>query len=114
VVSGRRELKTERPGFSDIERTAGAAYLRAHYCMASHNVDCNPRGVFFKLGFLCESPGLLVGPSNAGLAGPDERAGLAQVSAPLGGLQPALETIVAMQMVAHLVAEIRGGVRRGA
>jgi hypothetical protein len=103
-------LKVAKPNFEQIEQSAGIGHLRAHYRMASHNVHANPKGVFFKLGLLHQSQLLLACPSNAGLADPGHCAALslAQVSTVLGRLEPTLDNIVALHIIAQLVSELGG------
>ena len=103
-----QHLGNPRPKFSDIERIAGIDHLRAHYRMAGHGVHANPKGIYFKLGVLADSQMLLAGGSNAGLADPGHGAAisLANVSATLGMLNPTVDNVVVLRMIAQLVDEI--------
>ena len=102
------QLQISEPTFAHIERAVGADHLRAHYRMAIHNVHANAKGVFFKLGLLDESQVLLAGPSNAGLTDPGHGAALSlmQVSAAVGLLEPTVDNIIAVKMIAALTEEI--------
>ncbi len=102
------ELQNPNPTFADIERAAGIDHLRPYYRMASHNVHANPKGVFFKLGLMPETPMLLSGPSNAGLADPGHSAAisLVQASTAIGLLRPTFDNLVAMQIMRDLEKEV--------
>jgi hypothetical protein len=101
-------LKIPRPNFAQIEAAAKIDHLRAYYRMASHNVHANPKGVFFKLGLARETPLLLAGPSNAGLADPGQGAALSlmQVTAVFAAQHPTLDTSIALRMIVVLADEI--------
>lgn len=101
-------LDLKQPTLRDIERTTGIDHLRAHYRMASHNVHANPKGVFFKLGLVDETDILLAGPSNAGLADPGHSAAISlmHVSTALGLIQPTLDSLVALRVLARLEDEV--------
>ena len=107
-------LNHKQPTLRDIERAAGIDHFRAHYRMASHNVHANPKGVFFKLGLIEEVDMLLAGPSNAGLADPGDSAAISlmQVSAALGTLQPNLDSLVILRVLARLRDEISHSLMR--
>jgi len=101
-------LGIAEPNFSQIERAVDDDHLRAHYRMASHNVHANPRGVFFSLGLMSETPLLLAGPSNSGLPEPGQGAArsLSLVTAVFGTLHPSLDNNVALRAIAQLLKEI--------
>ena len=101
-------LRISKPTFAEIEHAVGRDHFRSHYRMASHSVHANPKGVFFKLGLISESPVLLAGPSNAGMADPGHGAalGLGHISATITKLQPTFDHNVALLMISELLDEI--------
>jgi uncharacterized protein DUF5677 len=101
-------LKKAQPTFAQIEAAAKVDHLRAHYRMASHNVHANPKGVFFKLGLRPETPLLLAGPSDTGLADPGHGAAisLTHVTAVFAMLEPSLDVNVVVRVIADLTKEI--------
>jgi hypothetical protein len=101
-------LGIAQPNFSQIEHAAQVDYLRAHYRMASHNVHANPKGVFFSLGLMPETPLLLAGPSNSGLTEPGQGTAnsLSLVTAVFVTLHPSLDNNVALRAVTELLGEI--------
>lgn len=68
------DAKKKRVTFADLEAEAGDAMMRSPYKMASYSVHASPKGVYFKLGSLDRTPGLLAGASNAGLVEPGQHA----------------------------------------
>jgi hypothetical protein len=100
-------LHNPRPNFSDIERAAGLSHLRSHVQMAHNNVHSGVRGAFVRLG-LMNYPGILAGPSNAGLADPGHNAAisLSQVTSTLGLLLPSMDINVSLFTIVKLVDDI--------
>jgi hypothetical protein len=103
-----QHLGIAEPNFSQIERAVGEDHLRAHYRLASHNVHANPKGVFFSLGLIPETPLLLAGPSNSGLTEPGQGAArsLSVVTAVFCTLHPSLDNNVALRVINSLVEEV--------
>lgn len=61
-------LKIQKPNFSQIEKAVCLEHLRPYYKLASSTVHAGPKGVFWKLGLINNSPDvMLAGPSNSGL-----------------------------------------------
>ena len=102
------QLQNPRPTFADIERAADVDHLRAHYRLASHNVHSNPKGIFFQLGLLPETPLLLAGASNAGFMEPGQATAmsLVQITASLVTLQPTLDNAIVLRALSRLSADI--------
>jgi len=101
-------LACNNPQFWQIEKAAKIGHYSAHYRMASHNVHANPKSIFFKLGIINGARLLLAGPSNAGLADPGHGTAisLVQASTPLVLVNPTLDAIIFLKLVARLEVEI--------
>jgi hypothetical protein len=98
----------ERLTFERLEQEAGDAMMRSPYKMASYNVHASPKGVYFKLGSLKNSPTLLAGASNAGLTDPAQHTAvsLAEITFLMIGEKPAFDDLVIEKIVAKLEREI--------
>jgi hypothetical protein len=103
-----KHLGKRNPSIADIQEAAGIDHLGPYYRMASHNVHANPKGVFFKLGWIGKTDTLLAGPSNAGLADPGHATALSlvQMSSLLLNFDPKLDNQIAMKVMNALVDEI--------
>jgi hypothetical protein len=101
-------LKNSRPSFAQIEQAVGSDHFRAHYRMASHNVHANPKGVFFQLGLMRDTPRLMAGPSNSGLADPGHGAAISllNITATFVSLDTTLDNAVVLRVGSQLVTEI--------
>jgi hypothetical protein len=61
-------LNIPSPNFTQIEKAVSLERYRPYYKLASGTIHAGPKGAFWKLGHIAEAPpGLLAGPSNAGL-----------------------------------------------
>jgi Family of unknown function (DUF5677) len=98
----------KEPKFVDIERHVRLNALRTYYRMAGHSIHANPKGAFFSLGLMQETPTLLAGPSNAGLADPGHSAAisLTQVSSALVVVHPTFDNLVGLAIMAKIEPEI--------
>jgi hypothetical protein len=101
-------LSNRKPKFADIEEDVGIDHLRPYYKMASYNVHANPKGVFYKLGLIPETPLLLAGPSNFGLADPGQNTALSlgQVSSALISLNPTMDAILSAKVMLALSSDV--------
>ena len=98
----------KEPKFVDIERDVRLNALRTYYRMAGHSIHANPQGAFFSLGLMQETPTLLAGPSNAGLADPGHSAAisLTQVSSALVAVHSTFDHVVGLAIMAKIEPEI--------
>jgi hypothetical protein len=100
-------LKSERPNFSQMEKTASSEKYRSHYRWASQGVHSGPKGIFKPQPHIGDALVLMTGPSNGGLADPGHATAisLGRITANVVTLQPSLDLNVAMRMIVTLIDE---------
>ena len=98
----------ERLTFARLEQEVGNAFMRSPYKLASYNVHASPKGIYFKLGNLGDSPGYIAGASNAGLSEPAQHTAvsLSEITMLALGESAVLDDLVAANIVSRLQLEI--------
>jgi hypothetical protein len=95
--------------FACIEKAADLEHMRPFYKMASNSTHASPKGVGYRLGLMPDSPLLLAGPSDYGLADPGQNSAISlmQLTVCLLTTNPTIDGLMTLTAMQRLVDEIR-------